>query len=131
MRAGVEDTNALTRAFNIITEQNGRPLAKPVRTHITGRSMGGHVAAAAVEAEKLVAAVNKYRYYAALPMCGVMSDFELFNRCAGMQVTTQTLAGEPDQAFAKWADVQGLLSSSFFTSFPTAASPTVPIITTA
>ena len=130
VRAGVEDTNSLALAFNAIAAQNGRPLANPTRTYITGRSMGGHIAAAAVEAETLATAVNKYRYHAALPMCGVMADVELFNRFAGMQVAAQALAGVPDQPFAKWADVQAQVSSSLFTSFPTAASPTLPIITT-
>ena len=48
VRAGVEDTNSLALAFNAIAVQNGRPLAAPVRIYITGRSMGGHIAAAAV-----------------------------------------------------------------------------------
>ena len=131
VRAGVEDTNALALAFTSIAAQNGRPLAAPVRTYITGRSMGGHIAAAAVEAETLATAVNKVRYHAALPMCGVMADAELFNRFAGMQVAAQALAGVPNQSFAQWADVQAQVSSSLFTSFPTTASPSLPIITTA
>ncbi len=130
VRAGVEDTNALALAFNSIAVQNGRPLATPSRTYITGISMGGHIAAAAVEAETLATAVNKFRYNAALPMCGVMADVELFNRFAGMQLAAQALAGAADQPFAKWAEVQGQVSSSLFTSFPTAASPTLPITTT-
>ena len=131
VRAGVEDTNALALAFNAIAAQNGRPLAAPVRTYITGRSMGGHIAAAAVEAETLATANNKVRYHAALPMCGVMADAELFNRFAGMQVAAQALAGVPSHPFAQWAGVQAQVSNSLFTSFPTAASPSLPIITTA
>ena len=131
VRAGVEDTNALALAFNSIAAQNGRLLAAPRRTYITGISMGGHIAAAAVEAETLATAVNKVRYHAALPMCGVMADVELFNRFAGMQAAAQALAGVPDQPLAKWADVQARVSSSLFTSFPTAASPSLSIITTA
>ncbi len=131
VRAGVEDTNALALAFTSIAAQNGRPLSAPVRTYITGRSMGGHIAAAAVEAETLATAVNKVSYHAALPMCGVMADTELFNRFAGMQVTAQALAGVPNHPFAEWAGVQTQASSSLFTSFPTATSPNLPIITTA
>ncbi len=131
VRAGLEDTNALALAFNHIAAQNGRPLAAPVRTYITGRSMGGHIAAAAVERETLATAVNKVRYHAALPMCGVMADAELFNRFAGMQVAALALAGVPNQPFSQWADVQDKVTSSLFTSFPTAASPTLPIVTTA
>lgn len=131
VRAGVEDTNALALAFNAIAVQNGRRLAAPVRTYITGRSMGGHIAAAAVERETLVTAVNKVQYHAALPMCGVMADTELFNTFAGMQVAALSLAGIPSYPFAKWAEVEKLVSSSLFSSFPTAASPTLPITTTA
>ena len=131
VRAGVEDTNALALAFNSIAAQNGRPLAAPTRTYITGISMGGHIAAAAVEAETLATANNKVRYHAALPMCGVMADVELFNRFTGMQIAAQVLAGVPDHPFAKWADVQAQVSSALFTSFPTAASPSLPVITTA
>ena len=131
VRAGVEDTNTLALAFNSIAAQNGRPLPPPARTYITGVSMGGHIAAAAVEAETRAMAVNKVRYHAALPMCGVMADTELFNRFAGMQVAAQALAGVPTHPFGQWAGVQALVSSSLFTSFPTAASPTLPIITTA
>ena len=131
VRAGLEDTNALALAFNSIAAQNGRPLASPTRTYITGRSMGGHIAAVAVERETLATAVNKVRYHAALPMCGVMADAELFNRFAGMQVAALALAGVPDQPFGQWAAVQDSVTNSLFTSFPTAAAPTLPIITTA
>ena len=131
VRAGVEDTNALALAFNAIAAENGRPLATPVRTYITGRSMGGHIAAAAVEAETLATANNKVRYHAALPMCGVMADTELFNRFAGMQVAAQALAGVPGHPFARWAEVQAQVSTGLFTSFPTTVSPSLPIITTA
>lgn len=131
VRAGIEDTNALALAFNAIAAQNGRPLAAPVRTYITGRSMGGHIAAAAVERETLTTAVNKVNYHAALPMCGVMAGADLFSIFAGMQVAAQALAGVPGHPFAQWADVQTQVSSSLFTSFPTAASPTLPIVTTA
>lgn len=74
VRAGVEDTNALVLAFGTVAVQNCRPLAAPVRTYITGRSMGGHIATA-VEAETLATAVNNTattlpRYHAAtLPRC--------------------------------------------------------------
>ena len=82
VRAGVEDTNALALAFNDIATKNGRPLAAPTRTYITGHSMGGHITAAAIEDEAYQAGIHKVRYHGAVPMCGVVGDTELFNEFA-------------------------------------------------
>jgi len=120
VRAGVEDTNALALAFNNIAAANGRALAAPDRIYITGHSMGGHVTGAAIEAEAAATARNKVRYHGAVPMCGVMGDAELFNRFAGMQVTAQALAGVPSYPTDKWSEIVGLVTSTLFTSFPTA-----------
>src|SRR4051812_5956377 len=47
VRAGVEDTNALARAFATIgSQKSGRPIAEPTKTYIIGHSMGGHVTGA-------------------------------------------------------------------------------------
>ncbi|MFS2055982.1 alpha/beta hydrolase, partial [Variovorax sp. CT11-76] len=62
VRAGVEDTNALALAFQRIASQNGRTLDAPRKTYIVGQSLGGHVAAAAVDAEALETANHKVRY---------------------------------------------------------------------
>jgi dienelactone hydrolase len=43
VRAGIEDTNALALAFNTLT---GKGI--PSKIYITGHSMGGHIAAAAI-----------------------------------------------------------------------------------
>ncbi len=51
VRSGVEETNALALAFNNIAAANGRPLTPPSKIYITGHSLGGHVAAAAIEDE--------------------------------------------------------------------------------
>jgi len=88
VRAGVEDTNKLALAFASLT---GR--AAPSRTWIIGHSMGGHVAAAAVEEETLATAQNKVRYAGSVPMCAVMGDAELFNTIAAEGLAAQTLSG--------------------------------------
>ena len=49
----------------------------------------------------------------------------------GRPVAAPVLAGVPDQPFDQWADLQDRVSSSLFTRFPTAASPLLPIVTTA
>ena len=48
MRAGVEDTNALALAFTQIAAERGQVLPAPRRFFISGISMGGHIAGAAL-----------------------------------------------------------------------------------
>jgi len=62
---GAKDTHALAQFFN------GR-VGQPIRTYITGASMGGHVTA--VMAEQWPGA-----YAGAMPICGVLGDYELFD----------------------------------------------------
>ena len=99
VRAGIEDTNALALAFTAIAARNGRTLAVASRVYITGQSMGGHVAGAAIDAEALRDAVHKVRYDGAVPMCGVLGDTELFDFFAAYQVAAQQLAGVPATAW--------------------------------
>jgi hypothetical protein len=120
VRAGVEDTNALALQFVAIAGRGGRTLAAPTRIYITGHSMGGHITGAAIEDEAATTAVNKVKYAGAVPMCGVMADTELFNRFAAMQVTAQALAGLPAYPTDKFADIQALVTSTLFTTFPSA-----------
>ena len=118
VRAGVEDTNALALAFTRIAAANGRPLSNPAKRFIIGHSMGGHISAAAVEAETLFYAVNPVRYNGAVPMCGVVGDTELFNEFAAMQVTAQALAGVPDVPTTQWPTIKDQVTSALFTAFP-------------
>ncbi|MCY7316640.1 MAG: alpha/beta hydrolase [Rubrivivax sp.] len=120
VRAGVEDTNALALAFNTIAGARGRTLAAPTRLYITGHSMGGHVTGAAIEDEAATNAMNKVRYHGAVPMCGVMADTDLFNQFAAMQVSAQALAGLPAYPTAKFADIRTLVTTTLFTTFPSA-----------
>lgn len=88
VRAGIEDTNKLALAFSTITGK-----AAPTRTFIIGHSMGGHIAAAAVEEETLATAQNKVRYAGAVPMCAVLGDVELFNGMAAQGLAALSLSG--------------------------------------
>ena len=120
VRAGVEDTNALALEFTKIAAKNVRVLAAPTKIYITGHSMGGHISAAAIEDEAYATANNKVKYNGAVPMCGVVGDAELFNQFAAMQVTAQALAGVPSYPTDKWSEVNGLVTSTLFTTFPSA-----------
>lgn len=118
VRAGVEDTNALALEFNKIAAAKGRTLAAPTRLYITGHSMGGHITAAAIEAEAQATANHKVRYHGAVPMCGVMGDTELFDYFAGAQVAAQALAGVPNHPFTAWPAISAQVTSALFTTFP-------------
>ena len=126
VRAGVEDTNALAIAFVGIARQNGRTLAAPFKTYITGVSMGGHISAAAVDEENIATAVNRIRYNGAVPMCGVLGDTELFDYFAAYQTAAMQEAGMPATSWpvANWATIGPQVQAKMFTTFPTVTAPT-------
>lgn len=76
---GAKDSHALSKFFN------GR-FGKPEKTYITGASMGGHVTT--VMAEQW-----PHSYAGAMPICGVMGDYELFDFFLDFNVAAQTLSG--------------------------------------
>ena len=76
---GAEDTHELTKFFR-------KEIGKPKRTYITGASMGGHVTAALAEQ-------HPRTYAGAMPICGVLGDFELFDYFLDFNVAAQTLSG--------------------------------------
>lgn len=126
VRAGVEDTNALALAFNTIAARNGRPLPPPSKTYIFGRSMGGHIAAAAVEAETLATANNKKRYDGAVPTCGVLDDEQLWAYFGGYQLAAQQLAGLPAASLpvSNWQQISSHVRSTLFNNTTSFATPT-------
>jgi pimeloyl-ACP methyl ester carboxylesterase len=76
---GAKDTHALTQLFNGL-------IGKPGRTYITGASMGGHVTG-------VVAEQWPQSYDGAMPICGVLGDYELFDFFLDFNVAAQTLSG--------------------------------------
>ena len=74
---GVQDTHVLTKRFNGI-------VSKPDRVYLSGASMGGHITAVAIEQYKNV-------YDGALPICGVLADFEQFDYVLDFNVAAQQL----------------------------------------
>ncbi|MEX0603944.1 MAG: alpha/beta hydrolase [Marinobacter sp.] len=99
VEAGVEDTNELALKFTTIAEDNGRTLTAPVKTFIVGQSMGGHVAAAAVEQETLSSARNQVLYDGALPMCGVVGGTHEFDYLLDFTFAAQHVAGLGPDSF--------------------------------
>jgi hypothetical protein len=76
---GAKDTHALAQFFN-------DSIGQPRRTYITGASMGGHVTA-------VVAEQWARSYDGAMPVCGVLGDYELFDYFADFNLSAQTLSG--------------------------------------
>ncbi|MDP4501693.1 alpha/beta hydrolase family protein [Nonomuraea turcica] len=85
VRAGVLSTRDLADHF-------GRVVGKPRRTFLAGVSMGGHVT---------VRSLEQYPGYydAALPMCGVLGDHELFDFFLDYHLVAQDLADVPAYPF--------------------------------
>ncbi len=77
IKAGVQDTHALATLFNGL-------VGKPDKVYITGASMGGHITAVSIE---------QYRnfYDGAMPICGVLGDFELFDYFLDFNAAAQQL----------------------------------------
>ena len=75
---GVKDTHALSKRFNGL-------VGKPNDVFITGYSMGGHITA--VSAEQY-----SRSYAAAMPMCGVVGDYELFDYFLDVNAAAQQIA---------------------------------------
>ncbi len=118
--AGVEDTNKLVLDFVKIARKHGRELSEPTKRYIVGHSMGGHITAAAIEKEAADSALNKVSYDAALPMCGVMGDTDLFNYFAAYQIAAQHLAGMPATAWPvpDFANLKMPLQTALFSMYP-------------
>jgi hypothetical protein len=74
---GVQTTHALVEFLN-------GGVAPASKVYLTGASMGGHVTAVSIE---------QYRgfYDAALPICGVLADYELFDYFLDFNVAAQQL----------------------------------------
>lgn len=95
VRAGIEDTNNLALQFADITDEMA-----PSKTYIMGVSMGGHITAAAIEAETYANANHKMQYQAALPACGVVGSGDtLFNYLQNVTFAAQHVADMGPNAF--------------------------------
>jgi len=75
--SGVQTTHALVQYLNDL-------IGSPDRVYLTGASMGGHVTAASIEQYPAA-------YDAALPICGVVADYDLFDYFLDFNAAAQQL----------------------------------------
>jgi len=116
VRAGIEDTNALALEFPKIAAAKGLATPTPTKTFIIGHSMGGHIAAAAVEDETFATANHKVKYQGAVPMCGVTGDTELFDYLGAAQIAAHGLAGAASTPTTGWEGIKGAVGAKLFTA---------------
>lgn len=110
VNAGIEDTNKLALRFQQLAASHGRSLAAPRRLFIAGMSMGGHIAASAVETEVVRDARNPVRYDGALSMCGSLSGAGWYEYMAAYQLAMQQLLGFPAESYPSVVYAQNLTS---------------------
>ena len=74
---GVQDTHALAQRFNGI-------VGNPDKVYLVGASMGGHITAVSIEQYPNM-------YDGAMPFCGVLGDYELFDYFLDFNLAAQQL----------------------------------------
>ena len=138
VKAGVQSTNSLARAFDAITG------LVPQRYFIHGHSMGGHITIASIEqfpnrecprgllghfcrqtVEFLGELAGGIKYEGAVPMCGVNADTRLFDYFNDFNLVAQQLTGvevaRPEPNFA--TTQLPLILSQLFVTYPTVNTP--------
>jgi hypothetical protein len=138
VKAGVQSTNSLARAFDAITG------LAPERYFIHGHSMGGHITVASIEqfpnrecprgflghfcretVEFLGELAGGIKYEGAVPMCGVNADTRLFDYFSDFNLVSQQLTGvevaRPEPTFA--TTKLPLILSQLFVTYPTVNTP--------
>ncbi|MDJ0770520.1 MAG: hypothetical protein QNJ12_17130 [Ilumatobacter sp.] len=78
VEAGMVDTRRLAKRFKRITGE------RPDLIYLTGASMGGHITAASIEQWPRL-------YDGAMPICGVVGDFELFDYFLDFNLAAQQI----------------------------------------
>ena len=124
----MEDTNALANAFVAIAEQNGRTVMAPSKIYIVGDSMGGHVAAAAVEAETQREAANKVAYAGAVPRCGVVGGTYEFDYLLNFTFAAQHVADLGPTSYPATDFDQSEIDAVLWTTPPSFAQQGVPTV---
>ena len=116
VRAGIEDTNELALAFQGLAKANGVKLDAPQQYFISGTSMGGHIAEAAVEKETRSDEIHQVRYSGALPMCASSTD--VFDYYAAYHQAVVKLAGLTGND-RPWPELSPLAKEALFSVYPT------------
>lgn len=123
VRAGIEDTNKL--ALNIIEyleRDHSVRLAEPSQYLISGQSLGGHVAAAAIDRENRERTLSKVSYAGAMPLC--QAEQNQYQWLGDYSRVMMELSGYGDEAYTDFQELRPqMLATLFNGSFPEGITP--------
>lgn len=106
-RAGLEDTNKLALNFvDYVEADYSQRLATPDQYLISGGSMGGHIAAAAVDRENLEQTLFPVPYAGAAPFC--QSEQNEFQWLGDYTRLMLHIAGYDEDEYANFRDLAGV-----------------------
>lgn len=116
VRAAIEDTNKLALELEDLLFNNhgyqipgGEGITQRL---IAGGSLGGHTAAAAVEAETLARARHKVEYAGAMPLC--QAEQNQFDWLGDYNRVAQHLAGLGDEPHENFQELRDLILAELF-----------------
>lgn len=105
-RAGLEDTNKLAlEAVNYILRDYGEQYNQPDRFLISGFSMGGHIAAAAIDRENRERTQFKVDYAGAAPFC--QSEQNQFQWLGDYPRVMMELSGYGNEDYSRFQELVG------------------------
>ena len=123
-RAGLEDTNKL--ALNLVEyveRDHGARLSTPNQYLISGGSLGGHIAAAAVDRENIERTQFKVEYAGAAPFCqSEQNEFQWLGDYTRMMMQ---LSGYGDQEYSEFQSLVGTFYNDGRVSVLVAPGPMV------
>jgi len=123
-RAGIEDTNKLAlNVMDYVLADYGEQLETPEQYLISGVSMGGHIAAAAVDRENMERTQFKVPYAGAAPFC--QAEQNQFQWLGDYPRVMMELAGYGEEDYSRFQELVGE-----FQTFPVGGGQTVTLLTT-
>lgn len=115
VRAAIEDTNKLALEIkDYLADQHEVEIQAPTRLLIAGLSMGGHTAAAAVEAETIERARYRVEYEGAMPVC--QAEQNQFTWLGDYTRVAQQLAGYGHLPSSDFTYLRPLIEEALFES---------------
>lgn len=105
-RAGIEDTNKLALNFvQYVEADHSARLDTPTQYLISGESLGGHIAAAAVDRENMERTLHKVNYAGAAPLC--QSEQNQFQWLGDYTRVMMQLSGYGDEEYSEFQSLVG------------------------